>query len=1144
MKKFLLSLATLLGIATSASADVALFYVGEKPSDVLANTSEALINGDTGVIGKTYTSGDITISFTKNNNNNSNVNGDALRWYQGDVLNITPAEGCTITEVSVNAVPGNETPFTSNSGTVTEEGNNPIIWTGSTTETLELTSIKQIRFYYFTVTYSAPADDTPWTVAQALEFLQGGQEGDAVVKGFVTEITDLSTSYGNATYKIADSMEEGSAELIVYRGYYLEGNKFTSEDQLQVGATVVVSGKLVNFNGTYEFTSGSQILSYTAPEGEGESEPWTVAQALSELAGGFSGEATVKGYIKEISELSTSYGNATYSIADSMEDGAPTLLVYRGYSLDGEKFTSEDEIEIGGLVVVSGSLKDYNGTLEFTTGSKILSYTAPEGDVESEPWTVAQALSELAGGFSGEATVKGYIKEISELSTSYGNATYSIADSMEDGDPTLLVYRGYSLNGEKFTSEDEIEVGGLVVVSGSLTDYNGTYEFATGSQILSYTAPEVDDTPSTPDTELTDNIKNLKVGDELTATAIVTAQNATGFVITDQAGSILVYNSAIVADYPIGTIVSVSGTVSNFGKGLQLTQDATVEKVGEGTVTYPEPIVYTASMIDEAAANPDNVLSTYVQVTGTLAISGIYYNIDIDGASIQGSVSSPDEALKAQLTDGESYTFTGYFTGITGSKTQFFNIVVTDVEPIENGDTDPEYWTVAHALEFLQGGQEGDAVVKGIISEVKSIDTGSYGNAEYSIVDALGDAQSLLVYRGYYLDGEKFTSDDQLQVGATVVVSGKLLNYNGTYEFTSGSQILSYTAPEGGDNPNEPTPEVPVWTVSEALDQIDALYQGNASVEGYIVSIKEINVEYGNATYTIADDMSYTTGLTIFRGKFIEGEKFTASNQIAVGGKVVVNGYLTIYDSTPEMTQSRILEYVEPEGGNPETPDQGGVVTVIYEETFAESLGGFTMEDVVLPEGSTYVWKYDSSYHYAKASSFVGGSNKASESWLVSPEIDLANYTDIFINFETALKLFTENVEATDYVGIYVGEAGSVPSVSGWTNLSNEVESFGTGTNYDFLNSGDVPVPDGFNGKKVQFGFYYVSTTECAPTWEIKNITVSGTTVGSGAVDGIATDLDSPIEYYTLQGIKVNNPAKGQIYIIRQGNKVTKAIIR
>lgn len=202
------------------------------------------------------------------------------------------------------------------------------------------------------------------------------------------------------------------------------------------------------------------------------------------------------------------------------------------------------------------------------------------------------------------------------------------------------------------------------------------------------------------------------------------------------------------------------------------------------------------------------------------------------------------------------------------------------------------------------------------------------------------------------------------------------------------------------------------------------------------------------------------------------------------------------------------------------------------------------MEDVVLPEGSTYVWKYDSSYHYAKASSFVGGSNKASESWLVSPEINLANYTDIFINFETALKLFTENVEATDYVGIYVGEAGSVPSVSGWTNLSNEVESFGTGTNYDFLNSGDVPVPDGFNGKKVQFGFYYVSTTECAPTWEIKNITVSGTTVGSGAVDGIATDLDSPIEYYTLQGIKVNNPAKGQIYIIRQGNKVTKAIIR
>ena len=34
---------------------------------------------------------------------------------------------------------------------------------------------------------------------------------------------------------------------------------------------------------------------------------------------------------------------------------------------------------------------------------------------------------------------------------------------------------------------------------------------------------------------------------------------------------------------------------------------------------------------------------------------------------------------------------------------------------------------------------------------------------------------------------------------------------------------------------------------------------------------------------------------------------------------------------------------------------------------------------------------------------------------------------------------------------------------------------------------------------------------------------------------------DAPVEYYTIQGIRVENPSNG-IYIVRQGNKVTKRI--
>lgn len=46
----------------------------------------------------------------------------------------------------------------------------------------------------------------------------------------------------------------------------------------------------------------------------------------------------------------------------------------------------------------------------------------------------------------------------------------------------------------------------------------------------------------------------------------------------------------------------------------------------------------------------------------------------------------------------------------------------------------------------------------------------------------------------------------------------------------------------------------------------------------------------------------------------------------------------------------------------------------------------------------------------------------------------------------------------------------------------------------------------------------------------------------SGAgVEGIAVDENAPVEYYNLQGVRVANPDKG-IYIVKQGNKVTKVI--
>ena len=47
----------------------------------------------------------------------------------------------------------------------------------------------------------------------------------------------------------------------------------------------------------------------------------------------------------------------------------------------------------------------------------------------------------------------------------------------------------------------------------------------------------------------------------------------------------------------------------------------------------------------------------------------------------------------------------------------------------------------------------------------------------------------------------------------------------------------------------------------------------------------------------------------------------------------------------------------------------------------------------------------------------------------------------------------------------------------------------------------------------------------------------------NSGIDGIAdeiSDLNAPVEYFNLQGLRIVNPAKGQIVIMRQGSKARK----
>lgn len=70
----------------------------------------------------------------------------------------------------------------------------------------------------------------------------------------------------------------------------------------------------------------------------------------------------------------------------------------------------------------------------------------------------------------------------------------------------------------------------------------------------------------------------------------------------------------------------------------------------------------------------------------------------------------------------------------------------------------------------------------------------------------------------------------------------------------------------------------------------------------------------------------------------------------------------------------------------------------------------------------------------------------------------------------------------------------------------------------------------------------YYAENEEGQRSEIKTISIiNGSSTSS--IDAIATE-NVPAEYYTLQGIRIDNPAKGSIVIVKQGSKARKTIIK
>lgn len=197
-------------------------------------------------------------------------------------------------------------------------------------------------------------------------------------------------------------------------------------------------------------------------------------------------------------------------------------------------------------------------------------------------------------------------------------------------------------------------------------------------------------------------------------------------------------------------------------------------------------------------------------------------------------------------------------------------------------------------------------------------------------------------------------------------------------------------------------------------------------------------------------------------------------------------------------------------------------VTLPYSETFKDDQGSFVIEDVNLSD-LTYVWKHDN-YGYMKASAYAG-QNKASESWLISPTIDMTNIKEATLTFDQCINKFFGTVG--DEATLWVKEDGG-----NWNQIVITYPELPAEGNWAEFETQTVDLTS-YAGKKIKIGFKYTSTEQAAGTWEIKNVSVTGLVTGINKVENDTEDANAPA--YNLAGQRVNKSYQG--IVIKNGKK-------
>jgi len=208
--------------------------------------------------------------------------------------------------------------------------------------------------------------------------------------------------------------------------------------------------------------------------------------------------------------------------------------------------------------------------------------------------------------------------------------------------------------------------------------------------------------------------------------------------------------------------------------------------------------------------------------------------------------------------------------------------------------------------------------------------------------------------------------------------------------------------------------------------------------------------------------------------------------QVAFDGLETNTAYaFTIYPFTNSGTD---INY-KTDGSAPEATATTANLTSINTEGFDAELSTWTWTPYSVVGDQVWEWTetYGNPPGCAKMTGF-DGEPFDNEDWLISPVLDLTDYSSVTFSFEQA-RNYASNaglfvVVSNDYDGV------SDPNTSGtWNDISSSFIWHEGG--WDFIDAGTVDITS-YSGATTYVAFVFTSTIEESATWELDNLKVLG----------------------------------------------------